>query len=677
MGQQKRQHSPQQQPNQTKKSAGQKEPSEALAAIQDKLAKDQPKIGGYLSRMGVKPVESRGAVGDKLKPSIAATSSKVTKTTSASTSASSSAAAMPAAAGIRGSNDKGSKTRKPALVSIADKIPRGSRTKPIVVRLTQSPNPDASSSPSSSPLGSDKTEHDSHQGEPSSFHPSSKAGKSTAHQKQSHAQSDVIVLNSSPPDTSDSSEEEEHHSAANKPLVIRSEPSILSIDSSKPYSLVSDIPSIEVDAIERWVGGVQEAVGMTTEFLKRDLPEHSSNHHRNNPTHNHNHNHNPTQNHNKKPHPSMHPNDNAVTHSKPPKEEVYVVKSTFEEQDSDMSQDYREDTKAAPQNVLSLSSSASASAPLMSDTDRQSRILVLDSQPGDAHVISSQGSPVKATSGRRIFDDGDVSTILGGQPTQDSMGLCSVASFAQEREDVFRQGEGHDGEEHDVAPSGQGHENSRRASLPSGLTASCLQELGLLAKKRSVASYSSPRKRRTSGGSASGGRGGTGEGGWNNGARMDNDSESEYQPRSIDGEILAQRGFFPSSLGFASSTLSSLSHNELGSIDEETPKYQPVEIPYRERLRRTMDIDGVQVNENEDAHGQTGSRESQDFMETTRRGESYEDFHRRILSDAREQVDSPSQPSLTSMPSMDDLSTLPSFPSMPSFFRTGSLENEH
>ncbi|KAG0035617.1 hypothetical protein BGZ82_005202 [Podila clonocystis] len=574
---------------------------DALAAIQDKLVKDQPKIGGYLSRMGVKPMVAVNTGHTSTDKKASTSSSKPTIPKAMSTTA---------ARNSTGNKGSAKSRKEPALVSIADKIPRGSRAKPIPPKQAQSPLQSAGSiSPSpSTPLPvkddtSQSTEDDLVFIQPSPSQHSKSSAPLVARPRQTREQPQTIVLSSSPPDSENDSDLEYDIAETKEPSdetgnMVR-EPSILTIESSKTFSIASDIPSIEVDAIERWVGGVQQALDSdddddeTAAIRASNLVPGTTN----------------TIN-------STRPSTVArpVTHgvieidSSPP----HVIPSTFDDQE-----------------VEPVSGKDERSHPQTPQMGRQARVLAPDSLSWTASAPRNlrTGSSVSPVKGSHVQDD--ISTIVGGQPTQDTFGLRSIASFVSDRENLERA----------IDEQERGQE---QAALPSGLTSSCLQELGLL--KRRTSDNSSPRKRRTSAG-------------WN--------SELGSDPIHEDLEedmMMAQRGYFPSSFGAAPSTMSPLSYNYgLASIDEDSPKYQPMA-----RLRH--DVGQTQSGEDgESGDFHDGSRDrSYPSVESMRGQESYVDFHRRILADSRVHVLDDSQPSLPSMPSMTGLSTLPSLPSIPS-----------
>ncbi|KAG0093269.1 hypothetical protein BGZ93_004160 [Podila epicladia] len=412
----------------------------------------------------------------------------------------------------------------------------------------------------------------------------------------------MIVLSSSPPDSENDSDLEDDIAETKEPSeadkMVR-EPSILTIESSKTFSIASDIPSIEVDAIERWVGGVQYA-------LSSDDDETTANHASNLIPGTTN-----AISTRQQPSTLAHPATLGVIEidSSPP----HVIPSTFDDQE-----------------VESLSGKdGERSHPQTPQKGRQARVLVPDSLSWTSSAprnlrTGSSVSPVKVQQAQD-----DISTIVGGQPTQDTFGLRSLPSFVSDRDNLERE---MDEQDRDREP----------AALPSGLTSSCLQELGLL--KRRTSDSNSPRKRRASAG-------------WN--SELGSDPLHEDLEEDV---MMAQRGYFPSSFGAAPSTQSPLSYNYgLASIDEDSPKYQPM-ARLRHALGQTQSCEDV-----EDGDVRDGSRDSSyPSVESMRGQESYEDFHRRILADTRAHILDDSQPSLPSMPSMTGLSTLPSFPSIPS-----------
>ncbi|KAG0339430.1 hypothetical protein BG000_002118 [Podila horticola] len=588
------QRSPPKQPSPAKKPL-----PDALVAIQDKLVKDQPKIGGYLSRMGVKPVvaANTGHTSTDKKASNSSTKVAPPKATSAS-----------AARGSAGNKGSAKSKKEPVLVSIADKIPRGSRAKPIPPKQARSPlQSTESKSPSSSTPHSIKedtsqsTEDDLVIIHPSPPQHSKSSTQLVARSRQAREQPQTIVLSSSPPDSENDSDLEYDIAETEEPAgeadkMVR-EPSILTIESSKTFSMASDIPSIEVDAIERWVGGVQKAMGSDddeTVAIHAGIT-------------------NPIHSTRQQPSTLARPATHGAIEisSSPP----HVIPSTFDDEEAEpvSTKDNEHSRPQTPKKGL------------------QARVLAPDSLSWTASVLLDRmqtESSVSPSKGPQVQDD--MSTIVGGQPTQDTFGLRSLPSFVSDRDNMGREV---DEQEHDQEPT----------ALPSGLTSSCLQELGLL--KRRVSDTNSPRKRRTSAG-------------WS--SELGSDLHHEDPEEDL---MMAQRGYFPSSFGAAPSTQSPLSYNYgLASIDEDSPKYQPMA-----RLRYAVGQQAQSGEDGEGVDGQDGSRDSSyPSVESMRGQESYEDFHRRILADARAHIFDDSQPSLPSTPSMTGLSTLPSFPSIPS-----------
>ncbi|KAF8923214.1 hypothetical protein BGZ52_010124, partial [Haplosporangium bisporale] len=220
---------------------------DALVALQDKLANDQPKIGGYLSRMGVKPAQIANT-GHTSTDKQASTSSSKPTTPKATPSS---------AAGSTGNKGSAKFKKAPALISIADKIPRGSRAKPIPPKQPQSPLQSTgpkSPSPPTSYLGKEDTTQFTEDNpvviDPSPPQLPKPSTPSVVRPKQTRQQPQTIVLSSSPPDFENGSDLEYDAAETNEPTgeadkIVQREPSILTIESSKTFSMASDIPSIE------------------------------------------------------------------------------------------------------------------------------------------------------------------------------------------------------------------------------------------------------------------------------------------------------------------------------------------------------------------------------------------------------------------------------------------------
>ncbi|KAG0278868.1 hypothetical protein BGZ95_002917 [Linnemannia exigua] len=274
----------------------------------------------------------------------------------------------------------------------------------------------------------------------------------------------------------------------------------------------------------------------------------------------------------------------------------------------------------------------------------------------DAHRRRSGGAPSTSTTPKATVagqgsraDDGpsshchnnpvaaaqdDLSTIVGGQaPTQDSFvrPMQSLPSFIYEEDEETHARNAHDETEH----------IQHDPSLPSELTASCLQELGLKRKNVRDRGYG-PGKRHAK--SRRGGYGLRGsnidrvlEEGDNDGEDDDEDEEDEEEQGGVGGVALAQRVAFPSSLDLA--PISTLS----GSV---TP---PLSLEVIEGPRATYTPAGrTVVRANKEKEGPIASSSS---------AQQFQHMDPNLAS----------LPSFPSPPASLVFSTLPSMPTLPTF----------
>jgi hypothetical protein len=255
----------------------------------------------------------------------------------------------------------------------------------------------------------------------------------------------------------------------------------------------------------------------------------------------------------------------------------------------------------------------------------------------DEVQVKAIGSPTKtrtieptstrtAVSRPDYHEEDDRSTVVGGQPTQDSItGFASLLSFAYENNN-----------DHGLDETEEESWSQMRQGLPSGLTSSCLQELGILKRKNSTDRSDSGKRR--NGSSAN--------------ATQDDDAQDG------DGDdivILAQRDVFPESLGEAPASLSFPS-NSFQVL--EAPEYT-FALPDRTRqdqlIQPSIQSESTQeLDEWGDPRIQPGQRSVQ--------GASIS-YH---------------QPSFPSPPSQTSFSTLPTMPTFPnSFPREPQASYEH
>lgn len=180
----------------------------------------------------------------------------------------------------------------------------------------------------------------------------------------------------------------------------------------------------------------------------------------------------------------------------------------------------------------------------------------------------SGGEPSSSTTPRKtdvvnnppLHHQDDLSTIVGGQaPTQDSFvggPVQSLPSFIHETEDEAEARAG------GVGGAEEMEHVQNEPSLPSELTASCLQELGLKRKNVHGRNYGAGGKKRHLKSRVGYGIRGSNidrvlEEGDDEGGEEEGDEEDEEEDSSVVGVALAQRAAFPSSFDLAPiSTLS-------------------------------------------------------------------------------------------------------------------------
>ncbi|KAF9955206.1 hypothetical protein BGZ72_003933, partial [Mortierella alpina] len=549
--------------------------TESLAAIQEKISKFQPKIDALLPRMlsgttaavpskdtsGTTP-RSRGATDAPLSEAIA----KVSSGSKSAAVQSKSAAVKPAAGQASALGSLAPKPRKVAAatvpVSIADRIPKGSRTKPIPTIATTAIPPSTTT-----------TKQAGNQPEEAIILLSSLPSFSQDVEDLAISDADVRHLKQEDSDKSDDEplidrrRQQPYTTEANAttdttatvatikqpalrkdaPILAAKSHSIISIGSSKSDLSASIIPSIDNDMIKNWMGGVKEALGGHHDTLATSNTDKAT-------------------------------GTEAETSERVASTlECETTTTTIAHHRNDDS--VGKDSKNGGVRILAKNSLPSAPpVPLF-------------------HLDHDDKKDITATTAPHSQDPDladDVSTVLvGGQPTQDSFALQSLPSYYYEKEDNGHLSESQQEEEVDeFYPIQQQQPQGRRSpSLPSGLTASCLQELGLEKKRRSSGqgSRSVYQKRRSGAGSS-----------------------LEEEECAYETMILAQGDMFPSSIGEA--PVSSLLPNSasLSSFDLPDPPRYTYALPDR-AAQSQQDDDGWDLQQEQELKPEVDDDDTQEY----------------------------------------------------------------
>ncbi|KAF9429811.1 hypothetical protein BGZ76_001097 [Entomortierella beljakovae] len=595
-----------------------------IAMLQEKVAKFPPKIESLLPRMlnkgdtsitnASKSSKEQVTIGGNNNYHTTATTQKATttkeSTSKKTTSTSTKNLSVPT------SKSKSRKSPSPSGTSIAALIPKGSRARPLP-QIAQEPNTqDTNKEPESNTRVGDQPE--------SAIILSSSLPSMSLNwdYRNSKSQEDQGSIDQEEPQL-------ETKSGASKTATMGTMPSVMSIGSTKSIGNASMIPSIQLDRISDWMGGVKEA-------MQQDEAEEPANttsrtaHAPTIPTE-------PTGNNRSKPVVVLKPEGPKITEEsrkpilrRPPPgipRHAQSITNTSPSPSPEVS------TSSA---VVVLSSLAEDDLLTTMEVDQQIRkvpgtsqhILIQDSLPSDlysqelpefpeSNTTSKNPAAIDARenpgSRRQSYGKGDeVSTIVGQNLTQDQPSMPqSLPSFVYDDDENISKSE-----EEYYSRVRQGQE-FKEPSLPSALTSSCLQELGLL-KRKPTGEEGELRKRRL--------RGET---------NLDENEEEEG-----DSIMLAQMGAFPSSIGAAPSSLSFLPESLSLSQDViESPEYSHA-LP--ERLRQT--------NEN-----QPQSQLSTQNFEPEQNQQP-----------RRSSVDGSKGTSFPSPPTQITFSTLPTMPSFPS-----------
>ncbi|KAF9343777.1 hypothetical protein BGX26_005221 [Mortierella sp. AD094] len=666
--------------------------SESLAIIQEKVSKFQPKINSLLPRMLAKPnatvttttttttnttptksipaVEQGTSSGNKssrsVKPGVSPTVATTKATTKESTPSknkdkpAATVSKKPATTAGSSSKSKFKKSPGPSGTSIAALIPKGSRSRPLPQKAQGSDRQDASMA-SSYATRTEGQQDDEVIVLSSSLTPVSSIWEEGHSRGNEEYDSDGDLedieiepeqLNATIP-TVTGDENAKSKIVTNKVAPATAKmPSIISIGSTKSFDYASVIPSVQVDRIADWMGGVKEAMEQDKEEESHNPPSHpavetvapaitkteneSSALRSREPTEP------KTSAKARKPilrHPPPGiPRHTASTTSfspSPPPEQPtaspVVVLSSLGEVGSLMMTSAEDERPGKGKHVLVQDSVPPMSfyqeVSESSESFAKSSAVVspspsLPQSPSDKAPAAMDTSAKSGVVGRSYRQDDELSTVIG-QPTQDSIGgLQSLPSFMYESGDSVSKKE----EEYYERV----RQEFKEPSLPSALTSSCLQELGLLKRKPSR-QEKELRKRRS-------------RGGLNPADEGDEDNDDEDNG---DGIILAQMEAFPSSIGAApaSSSFQSLPLESSSDVLE-APVYTHA-LPDRTRQSDEQDQAPTQDLDPEGEWPDKQKQQRQQQKQQSRRNE-------------------PQDASFPSPPAQVTFSTLPSMPSFPS-----------
>ncbi|CAO3571167.1 unnamed protein product [Mortierella alpina] len=526
----------------------------SLAAIQEKVSKFQPKIDALLPRMlsgstSAAPhidslsttTRSRGAARAPLSEAIA----KVNAGSKSAAAQSRSTPVKPATG-----QETASKSRKistaAAPVSIADRIPKGSRTKPIST-LTNATTPQPSTTTAKQP---------GDQPDEAIILLSSLPSFSQEVEDLAILNADIRLLETESSDTSDEEPlidrrrqqpytTEAYATTHTTATVVATEQpasrndaalnaakshSVISVGSCKSDLSASIIPSIDKDRITNWMGGVKEALGSE--------------------------------------HDIVHPNTKKLTLTASEGAErvegtpdLEATTTTPRRKDEIVGNDHEKDCAR-----ILVKDSLSLAPPVP---------LFHEDQVVETDYLTTPAPRQRPSQDLDLADD--VSTVLvGGQPTQDSFALQSPPSYYYEKEDkaLLSDSDREEGPD-ELNTFGEQQPPSRLSpSLPSGLTASCLQELGLEKKRRnSGQGFRSVHQKR----------------------RVGVTSNCEEEEGSYETMILAQGDVFLSSVGEAPVSSHLLGSPSLSSFDLPDPPRYTYALPDRTaQLQQDDDEWGLQ-----------------------------------------------------------------------------------
>ncbi|KAF9897895.1 hypothetical protein BX616_004798 [Lobosporangium transversale] len=418
-------------------------------------------------------------------------------------------------------------------------------------------------------------------------------------------------------------------------------PSIISINSAQSDTFASVTPSVHVDRITDWMGEVKEALRHDTDDATKPLQQTALTPRITEPR---------TVSTKKqeepavmepkpreirkpvfsRPPPAIPRHQGATTNSKPPQlpdpasAPQDTVISSLGEEDSFL------DVDAVPER----------------STNKEKRVLVEGSFPSVPpvplfHEASNMGdsktelalasaTSSKVTTNLDPYNDDDISTVVGQQPTQGSiMEASSLPSF------VYAKDKNEEIDEEEIEKEEEYYANVREPSLepslPSALTSSCLQELGLRKRRHSEEGPGNQGKRQV-------------------GRERSPAHEDENSSSHEEDIILAQEDAFPQSIASVpvsfASTASPIEPSSYSVL--EAPEYAYA-LPERTRQSR-QGQDQSQLGQGNWATQQSRSQDTHDSLREIR---------------AHSFPSPPSQVSFTSLPTMPTMPSMETFQSQP------------
>ncbi|KAF9956463.1 hypothetical protein BGZ65_002688, partial [Modicella reniformis] len=555
----------------------------------EKVSKFQPKIDSMLPRMlnkgggttSTKPTPEKrpaGIANNRSSPhATIATSSEFTIKPTTTTSLP--AATAGAEASTSAYKSKAKKRPSNPATSIATLIPKGSRAKPLPRKIQDSSAREPLAEQSDKPGG--QLEQAIILSSPlpslSSFMDLNKDKNTDFETQQPHSKV------TTPPGITTTRETSTTRTATEKI------PSVISVNSLKSDTFASGIPSVQVERIANWMGGVKEAMELNDNsqdlsetptslpqvivieapVSKKDIqPDNETSAETTIATGTHR----PAL---RRPPPRNPRHAQAPVSSSPsPSQQLrirspdIIIQSSLEE-DTPLAT-AAETSEKTPSETKSVKTKSPISSlppvPLFHETsdigERHMKTSGPSSKTTTTTITTIESASTGADAERSGYhhgsdDEDDRSTIVGGQPTQDSFAELASLPSSFTNENI-----------HNVDEKEE--EQPKEPSLPSALTSSCLRELGIL-KRKSSTNRSGPGKRRTE----------------RDASLAEEGDEEADENENI---ILAQREVFPESIGAApaSLTFSSASCNVL-----EVPTYT---FALPNRIRK-MEEDSKDLND--------------------------------------------------------------------------------
>ncbi|KAF9187620.1 hypothetical protein BGZ49_004036 [Haplosporangium sp. Z 27] len=556
--------------------------SKALAIIQEKISKFQPKINPLLPRMlgkgnsGTSNAmmattvatdaatskstntaekgtssgnKSKSAIKSAVSPAVAttkeSTSRKNKEKATAATTSTATNSKKPLAAAGSSSKSKSKKSPAPSGASIVTLIPKGSRSRPLPQKAQESDRQDTPTEPN--PTTRSKNRSDEVIVLSSSLASASSVWEGSPYDvnEKSYSAGDLEEeMELEPEQVQQSSKSSKKYDRNPKPnTVVGSSapastkmPSVISLDSTKSFEFASAIPSVKVDRIADWMGGVKQAMeqdneeeshsttpppaaakvapeaknkGNSAASTKVEEAEHSTEVRK------------PIL---RRPPPGIPRHATSTTGFSPSPATVEATASpdvalSSPEEHGHLTSTLDEHKKPNKGKNVLIQDSLST-LPSFQEISESGGSIV-DSSIVNPSSSLSQLRPNKIPAAGGNYHDDDISTVLG-QPTQDSVG--GLESFSSSKYESAESGSMED-KDYELE-----QEEYQEPSLPSALTSSCLQELGL--KRKSGRQERDTRKRHSRG-------------------RLSPAKEEGEKEDTGDNMILAQMEAFPSSIADA------------------------------------------------------------------------------------------------------------------------------